>query len=407
MKKLFSICLAIILCFGMVSCTNEKAPAVSSAITKQEVSSVAVKEESSSSAETSSKASSKVETSSLISSAVVTTSSQVSSEVSSETVETSSERTPSKSPIIRYPLVTETSSEESSSAATTTSSAPIKNTSTVTPLLYKVTSGNDRAVYLFGSVHVGDTSMYPLPYHVNNAFENSEKLLVEIDAYSVTSQELIDSLKVMQYTNGKITDHIPQQLYNKAKEILKLHNAYDAVYDYYMPVLWYDSINAYVYSSFDSEFGIDVHFMELAKKYGKKIEQIESVYKQYSMMASFSDELQTQLLNDVVISYLNAKESDKATKELIKHWCEGDPEVLAKELGIETEGLTGNQKVIMEEYKAKMLTERNVVMADYVEKALLDEGEEFVCVGAAHIVGEGGVADLLAKKGYTVTQIKE
>lgn len=36
----------------------------------------------------------------------------------------------------------------------------------------------------------------------------------------------------------------------------------------------------------------------------------------------------------------------------------------------------------------------------------LNEGENiFVCVGAAHIVGDGAIVDLLRQKGYTVTRV--
>jgi uncharacterized protein YbaP (TraB family) len=41
-------------------------------------------------------------------------------------------------------------------------------------------------------------------------------------------------------------------------------------------------------------------------------------------------------------------------------------------------------------------------MADYAEEALKSGKEIFICVGAAHVVGEGAVADLLAQRGYTV-----
>ena len=45
-------------------------------------------------------------------------------------------------------------------------------------------------------------------------------------------------------------------------------------------------------------------------------------------------------------------------------------------------------------------------MTDFAEDALASGDEVFICVGAAHVVGEGAMADLLAKRGYTVTLVK-
>ena len=45
-------------------------------------------------------------------------------------------------------------------------------------------------------------------------------------------------------------------------------------------------------------------------------------------------------------------------------------------------------------------------MTDFAEDALASGKEVFICVGAAHIVGDGAMAQLLAQRGYTVTLVK-
>lgn len=57
------------------------------------------------------------------------------------------------------------------------------------------------------------------------------------------------------------------------------------------------------------------------------------------------------------------------------------------------------------EYNDAMMVQRNLAMADYAEEALASGKEVFICVGAAHVVGEGAMADLLAQRGYTVERI--
>ena len=45
-------------------------------------------------------------------------------------------------------------------------------------------------------------------------------------------------------------------------------------------------------------------------------------------------------------------------------------------------------------------------MTDYAEKALQTDKDVFICVGAAHIVGDGAIVDLLCERGYEVTKEK-
>jgi len=49
------------------------------------------------------------------------------------------------------------------------------------PLLYAVTAKHGATVYLFGTVHVGNTAIYPLPPAVEAAFNRSSKLALELD----------------------------------------------------------------------------------------------------------------------------------------------------------------------------------------------------------------------------------
>ena len=57
------------------------------------------------------------------------------------------------------------------------------------------------------------------------------------------------------------------------------------------------------------------------------------------------------------------------------------------------------------EYTNKLLTERNTNMADTAEDYLAQGGTGFFVVGAAHIIGEGACAELLAQRGYSVERI--
>ena len=46
-------------------------------------------------------------------------------------------------------------------------------------------------------------------------------------------------------------------------------------------------------------------------------------------------------------------------------------------------------------------------MTAFVEDSLASGEEVFVCVGAAHVVGNGAMVELLRDSGYTVTLVQE
>ena len=74
-------------------------------------------------------------------------------------------------------------------------------------------------------------------------------------------------------------------------------------------------------------------------------------------------------------------------------------ELMAKSLEISEEAA---QQLLYDEYTEKLITARNATMTEYAENALLSGKEVFLCVGAAHIIGEGAIAENLRQLGYTV-----
>ena len=56
-------------------------------------------------------------------------------------------------------------------------------------MFWKASSGTN-VIYLLGSVHVGSKDMYPLPTEVQDAFESSTALVVEVDINHLDKQKI-------------------------------------------------------------------------------------------------------------------------------------------------------------------------------------------------------------------------
>lgn len=280
-----------------------------------------------------------------------------------------------------------------------------------TPLLYKVSDDKGNVVWLFGSIHLGRESYYPLPDYVTEAFENSDALAVECDivAFENDISAQVSALQKMLYTDGTtIKDHISEDTYNKAKKILQDNNMYSFAIDYYKPILWESFLDSCVYAlvEADSDLGIDMHLLNLAKKNGKEVLEVESVGFQYGMLSSFSEELQIYLLESAIEGFEDTDALIAELNEMLDIWAKGDEKEFSDYLGAEEEFEDEKEEQLYEEYNNAMLVSRNKNMTEYAENALKSGKEVFICVGAAHVVGKGAMAEQLRNLGYNVELVK-
>ena len=95
------------------------------------------------------------------------------------------------------------------------------------------------------------------------------------------------------------------------------------------------------------------------------------------------------------------KQGDKI-KDLIKRtqaaYAAGDPDALQKVLDEQDD--VGSKSL-----EKKLLDDRNVAMTAKMDEYLKGKEPVFVVVGAAHIIGDKGIAKQLRDKGYKVEQV--
>lgn len=288
----------------------------------------------------------------------------------------------------------------------------VQEVGNATPLLYRVTDGDGNVLWLFGSIHVGREDYYPLPSYVTDAFDGADALAVELDiiAFEKDLGQQMQALSVLVYRDGTtIKDHIPEELYIKAVDALTELGGYITALDMYYPAFWFSMVDSLMIEKLGAriDLGIDRHLLERAKNAGKEIRDIESAQAQYAMMAGFSDELQALLLKEALRILEEPELAKQDLETLMDLWASGDEAAFAAYLAGQEEEVTPEEEKLYEEYNKAMITDRNLLMTDYAEAALLSGEEVFICVGAAHVVGEGAMAQLLAQRGYTVELVTQ
>ena len=274
-----------------------------------------------------------------------------------------------------------------------------------TPLMYKVTDGKGGVLYILGSIHVADDRAKDMPDYVTDAYDESDYLCVECDTFAFNSDMAAqrELAELVVYSDGsKISDHISAETYEAAKAILEENGLYSYVYDYMKPAMWVSALETLSAekAGLDSDSGIDLMFLKKAHKSGLEIREIESVEFQFNMLIGFSDELM-----DAMLASDCSEDAAESSLELYELWLKGNEKALIKALTAENDSDTDLPAELLEEYNKAMISDRNIGMADKAEEYLAGGGTGFYIVGLAHVVGDGGIIDLLTQRGYTVEKI--
>lgn len=266
--------------------------------------------------------------------------------------------------------------------------------------LWQITS-KQNVVYVLGSVHVGNSTLYPLNKTIENAFNQSSVLAVEADA--TDAQAMMATMATALYTPpDNISNHLPKDLIVRMQKILP---------NYSLPMEAVQMMKPYMAAmvltlaesarlGYTAEHGIDLHFINRAKTDQKKIIELESADSQMRMMDSLSAKEQTAMLKHTLINIEKNKVADELTA-MFSAWQQGDPVQLAKV----TDASLAEVPELQSVFNEKMILARNKTMAEKIEAFLQNKETYFVVVGAMHLTGEQGIINLLRKKNFQVKQL--
>ncbi len=271
-------------------------------------------------------------------------------------------------------------------------------------LMWKA-SDEDSTVYLLGSVHVANPSIYPLSKAMLNAYEKSDALVVEADIANQNDGIKYMQQKMMLTGSDTLDKYVSKEVYDRFVEAIKPLGLKPEVYNKLKP--WYAAIlvqNVQIaQDSYSANLGIDLYFT--AKATGKKpIIEIEGLKFQVDMFDSFSKELQEQYL---AATLTPDKSSQQQQSDLIaaimKAWKSGDAAVAEKLLAAEDDG-----SVEAKELNEKLWTARDNNMYQKIKTYLADPAKKtyFIVVGAGHMEGKDGIVTQLESNGFDVEQVK-
>jgi len=264
--------------------------------------------------------------------------------------------------------------------------------------LWRVQSKRN-TVYVLGSIHLLKKDVYPLSRTIEVAFEKSDILAVEADVNDISRLNLQKLMENAFYpVNDSLEKHVSGKTFNVIREeTARAGLPMDLVYNQkpWFLGLTLESVEL-MKSGYDPNYGIDKYFLSKAEG-RKKISELESLDYQIDLLAGLNDEEQELfLLYTLKELKILVQEVDK----LVDAWKSGAVEKMESTI---TKSLAEDRRFYT--IYDKLIYKRNRNMSQKIEGYLKTNGTYFVVVGAAHLLGDKGIIQLLKDKGYSVEQL--
>ena len=258
-------------------------------------------------------------------------------------------------------------------------------------------TGKHNTVYLLGSVHLLPSDQRQLPEVADAAYADAETIVEEVDLLAA-SAELFSpkALALQMLPEGKtLPGVLGTALHARLAEAVKPMGMDPEFMVRMQP--WYVAMMVtqlrFLRGGFSPEDGVDYQIATRAHSDGKPLIGLETAVEQLGMFASMPMAEQIELLKGTLEESSDAAELRKLTDA----WHAGD---LGKLEGLLREGAEESPEV----YKL-LVTDRNLRWLPRIEKMLQDPADDYLVVtGAAHMLGQQGLVELLRRKGYAVTR---
>jgi len=282
-------------------------------------------------------------------------------------------------------------------------------------LLYKI-KYEDIAMYLLGSIHIGNENMHPFGQAIRQGMEEADTFVFECDT---TSREAAAAGKLaMALPEGDMLyDLISPECYALLEEVCRLKGYPIGQMNRLRP--WAAMVSLSMEATAAElgvknarkamELGVERNVMAFARERGRRIVYLETTQEQLNTLDRLSLPLQEHLLQEqlrIILDPSIAKGLDAYISQWPAFWNGGDAQAFADRYQQGYGDIIAEDELAWtNEYHAALVTRRNLLMADRLEAMMREEGPGvyFVTIGLLHFVlPEDSVLKHMESRGYQV-----
>jgi uncharacterized protein len=267
-------------------------------------------------------------------------------------------------------------------------------TKDVDPALW-VVKDEDTTIYLFGTVHVLKPGLGWFDEGVKQAFDKSDRLVLElVEPSFAESQALFSKLAIDtsgKTLRSKMTD-ADRPIYEAAVGKIGLPPEELDPLDPWAAAVTL-SVVAMQKQGFDANSGVEKQLSAAAKAGNKPISGVETMEFQLGVFDGMPESEQIRFL---IESARIIDDTEKVMDRMVELWGAPDPDGLGK---LMNDGLASRAL-----YDA-LLTRRNANWAKWIAAQMEKPGTTFMAVGAGHLAGPTSVQALLPAYGLSAQRV--
>jgi len=254
-----------------------------------------------------------------------------------------------------------------------------------------------RTSYLYGTVHVGQSDwVFPGP-RVSQALRASNVVALELD--------MLDPAVVQAMQTGLASAprrELPAAVMARLKAQVKAACLSDDMLNAMSPEMLVATLVLLSArrEGLEAAWGIDIVYAGLARGMKRPVVSLETPAQQLAVLqgrtAAETQEMVEDSLNELEGTTLRAM-----IRRLAWDWAEGRLDDLA----LYEQWCECLTTPAQREMSARMLDERNPLMADKIDALHAGGQSVFTAVGSLHMIGPQGLPTLMAKRGYRVERV--
>lgn len=267
--------------------------------------------------------------------------------------------------------------------------------------LFKV-SGGGGVVYLFGTIHAGNASMYPLAPAISRALAGADELVLELDTRDDAAFQRAQVRYGHYSGDDTIRNHVSAATLKRLTTALRGHG---------IPLLHVDRLKPWLLANYLMGLelqrsglvraqGNEAFLLEQVKARGTAVTQLESADYQLALFDTLDQVGAEAYLCETLDQLADGRSMRRATAT-IAAWRSGDSAALDAVIAGEVEG----SAPIAEFTRRMLLGKRNPEMAERIEHIMKPGKTVFVGVGLLHLLGADGLPRLLAQRGLSVQRV--
>ena len=263
-------------------------------------------------------------------------------------------------------------------------------------------SGHGGVAYLFGTIHVGQASFYPLAPEAQRVLAGADRLVVELDTRAETAFAHAVDRHGRYPPGGDIRQRLAPDTLARLSAALHAEGISVGSMAHLKPWLIANLLLSMRLEreGYRRSEGVEEKLLTQARRRGIKVVELESAESQLALFDSMNDIESERYLRETLDGLADGSVLRQAGR-IIEAWRSGDTAALDALLQDTTAGST----VIADFTRRKLLGRRNADMAGQIDALMTRGGVIFVGVGLLHLLGDNGLPQLLAQRGYLVERV--